>query len=226
VRLPSVLDASDLPLAERCAIRLDGDGFVLGDGIIAADEPDGPAQRAASVAADARRYRLVLGGWTAAWVHGGTDRLRRPLDLQTDSDGGVRTKLLRIRQVAFSHRDVTVLAGVGVTTPLRTAVDLARLEPALSDESRHAIEHLIAGSGLSWPRAVAAVAAMPTTPGKQRALARFRALRDGVPPGRAGAPASAAQVDVPHGERIPARAPAPGAVGSTGNGPSQPADTR
>jgi hypothetical protein len=182
VRLPSVLDASDLPLAERCAVRLDGDGFALGNGLIAADEPDGPDQRAASVAADARRHGLVLGGWTAAWVHGGTDRLRRPLDLQTDSDGGPRTKLLRIRQVAFGARDVLVLRGVRVTTPLRTAVDLARLELELPEEALGAVAHLVRLSGLTWVQAVAAVAATPGAPGKQRALSRFRAFRDGTVP--------------------------------------------
>jgi hypothetical protein len=180
VRLPSVLDAADLPLAERCAVRLDGDGFALGDGIIAADEPDGPDQRAASVAVDARRYALVLGGWTAAWVHGATDRLRRPVDLQTDSDGGVRTKLLPVRQVAFGPRDVLELGGVRVTSPLRTALDLARLEVPLTDEAASVIAHLVRSSGLSWPQAVAAVAATPTAAGKVRALDRFRAFRDGA----------------------------------------------
>lgn len=183
MRLPSVLDATDLPLAEGCAVRLDGDGFVLGDGIIAADEPDGPTQRAASVAVDARRYGFVLGGWTAAWVHGATDRLRRPLDLQTDSDGGPRTKLLPVRQVALGARDVCELAGVRVTSPLRTALDLARLEIRLTDESRSAIASLVRSSGLTWPQAVAALAAAPTAPGKRRALARVRAFRDGAVPG-------------------------------------------
>jgi hypothetical protein len=183
VRLPSVLDAADLPLAERCAVRLDGDGFVLGDGIIAADEPDGPVQRAASVAADARRYGFVLGGWTAAWVHGATDRLRRPLDLQTDSDGGPRTKLLPVRQVALGPLDVCELAGVGVTSPLRTALDLARLEVRLTDESASTIAFLVRSSGLTWPQVVGALAATPAAPGKVRALARVRAFRDGTVPG-------------------------------------------
>jgi hypothetical protein len=182
VRLPSVLDAADLPLAELCAVRLDGDGFLLGDGLIAADEPDGPAQRAASIAADARRYGLVLGGWTAAWVHGATHRLRRPLDLQTDSDGGVRTKLLPVRQVAFARRDVSELGGVAVTSPLRTALDLARLEVRLTDEAASAIAFLVHASGVPWRQAVAAVAATPTSAGKRRALTRFRAFRDGAEP--------------------------------------------
>jgi hypothetical protein len=180
--MPTVLDASDLPLAERWAVRLDGDGFVLGDGLIAADEPDGPAQRAASVATDARRYGLVLGGWTAAWVHGGTERLRRPLDLRTDSDGGVRTKLLPIRQVAFGPRDTVELARVRVTTPFRTAADLARLELRLTDETVAVLRHLVALAGLTWPQAVAALAATSTAPGRLRALDRFRAFREGALP--------------------------------------------
>lgn len=182
MRLPSVLEATDLPLAERCAIRLDGDAFTLGDGLIAADEPDGPAQRAMSVATDARRYGLVLGGWTASWVHGATDRLRRPLDLQTSSDGGARTKLLPVRQVAFGPRDVCELGGVAVTAPMRTALDLARLEAHLSDEAAGAITHLVRVSGLSWRQAVAVAAATPTAAGKRRALARLRAFRDGPQP--------------------------------------------
>jgi hypothetical protein len=42
------------------------------------------------------------------------------------------------------------------------------------------VAHLVRLSGLTWVQAVAVVAAIPGAPGKQRALARFRAFRDGT----------------------------------------------
>jgi hypothetical protein len=138
----------------------------------------GPAQRAASLAAAVRRHDLVLGGWTAAWVHGATERLRRPLDLQTDSSGGARAKHTPLRQVALGSRDVVRIGGVRVTSPFRTAADLARLEHHLGSEGSAAVVALIAATGLTWAQAVAALAATPTATGKRRALARFRTFRD------------------------------------------------
>jgi len=182
VRLPSVLDVTHLPLAEQCAVRLDGDGFALGDGIIAADEPDGPAQRAASLAGAASALDLVLGGWSAAWVHGATDRLRRPLDLQLGAHGEARTKRIDVRAVVLDAREVERLGGVRVTTPFRTATDLARREARLDPESLEALRTLIRLSRCTWPQAVGLLAGSPASPGKGRALARFRALRDGSVP--------------------------------------------
>lgn len=180
--MPSVLDTTSLALAEQCAVRLDGDGFALGDALIAADEPDGPAQRAASLATAASPYDLVLAGWTAAWVHGATEHLRRPLQLATSSDGGSRSKVVPVREVAFGARDVLRIGGVRVTSVFRTATDLARLEPTLPREAVAVIDALIAEAGLTWPRAVAALVATPVAPGKLRAVARFRARRDGADP--------------------------------------------
>ncbi|HEY8317391.1 MAG TPA: hypothetical protein VIG76_01035 [Amnibacterium sp.] len=180
--MPSVLDTTSFALAEQCAIRLDGDGFALGDGLIAADEPDGPVQRAASLATATAPYDLVLVGWTAAWVHGATDLLRRPLQLATESDGGSRSKVVPVREVAFGPRDVVRIGGVRVTSVFRTAADLARLEPALRRETVAVLDALIATAGLTWRQAVAALVATPVAPGRLRALARFRARRDGDEP--------------------------------------------
>jgi len=180
--MPSVLDTTSLALAEQCAIRLDGDGFALGDALIAADEPDGPMQRAASLATAVWPYDLVLAGWTAAWVHGATDLLRRPLQLATDSDGGSRSKLVPVREVAFGARDVVRIGGVRVTSVFRTAADLARLEPTLPRETIAVLDALIAAAGLTWRQAVGALVATPVAPGRLRALERFRARRDGADP--------------------------------------------
>ena len=49
-RLPPVLDTHDLPLAELCAARLDGELFAIDDGWAPLDEPDLPAFRAAVTA--------------------------------------------------------------------------------------------------------------------------------------------------------------------------------
>ena len=49
-RLPMVLGTDDLPIAELCAARLDGELFAIDDGWAPVDEPDLPAFRAAVVA--------------------------------------------------------------------------------------------------------------------------------------------------------------------------------
>lgn len=183
MRLPAVLDTDHLPLAEQCAVRLDGDGFALGNALIAADEPAAPPQRAGSLAGATRRHDLVLGGWTAAWVHGATDALRRPIDVQIERERGVRAGPTPLREVVLGARDVVRIGGVRVTTPFRTAADLARLEPALPSETAAVLRALVARSGLTWPQAVAALAGLPSAFGKRRALARFRAFRDEVPEG-------------------------------------------
>ena len=68
-RLPAVLDTHDLPLAELCAARLDGELVAIDDGWTPLDEPDLPALRAAVTALRAPRS-LVIERMSAAWVHG------------------------------------------------------------------------------------------------------------------------------------------------------------
>lgn len=207
VRLPAVLTPTLFPEAELSALALDGDVFRLGDAVVPVDVPVGAAVRAASLAPAAGRYGLVAERWTAAWVHGVVPAAPRPHQLCTDLGNGGRTRMLAgIREVLLGPRDVLELDGQRVTTPLRTACDLARLEPpsaALDD----ALRALIALAGLTPREAAAMLIAGPQTPSKREGVERLRALaRPAEPAGRLSGGEDSA---VPVGCR-----------------PAQPADTR
>ena len=98
-----------------------------------------PAVRALAVATvlGALGDDAALAFRTAAWVHAGGDE---PQVLEVATPFGVHRALpdaARLRRLALPPADVAQLAGVRVTTPARTAADLARdLSP------RHALAWL------------------------------------------------------------------------------------
>jgi hypothetical protein len=176
VRLPAVLTPSLFPEAELSAMTLDGDVFRLGDATVPTDVPVGATVRAGSIAAAARRYGLVAERWTAAWVHGVTPTAPRPHQLCNDIGRNERTRMVvGLREVAFLPGEVLLLGGLAVTTPLRTAADLARLEPT-SDLLAATIGALLDLSGVPPVEAAARLAAAPRSPYKRRGVRRLREL--------------------------------------------------
>jgi hypothetical protein len=176
VRLAPALDHDDFPEAERSVLLLDGECRPLGLTVVPLDEPDGPGIRAASLAAATARYDLVVERETAAWVHGVVPDLPRPLTLAVDVGRSRRTKLVTPppREARFRPDDLVLLGGVRVTTPLRTAFDLVRLDPGEAAASIAAA--LLAVAGLA-PAVAAALAQLhPGSPGKQQAIDRLAAL--------------------------------------------------
>lgn len=133
-RLPRVLGTHDLPLAELCAARIDGEVFVIDQGWAPVDEPDLPAFRAEAVALRVPRS-LIIERLSAAWVHGALDAPPRlaqfcvPLHERVAVVAGRGTC---VREVVIDADDVLALGGARCTTPSRTAVDLLR-DPALDD---------------------------------------------------------------------------------------------
>jgi hypothetical protein len=95
------------------------------------------ALAAAAVLGGAPGDDAALAFRTAAWVHAGGEE---PQVLEVATPFGVHRALpdaARLRRLALPPADVAVLAGVRVTTPARTAADLARdLSP------RHALAWL------------------------------------------------------------------------------------
>ncbi|MBO9520933.1 MAG: hypothetical protein J7518_05290 [Nocardioidaceae bacterium] len=99
---------------------------------IATQAPDSVRSRAAAL-------RLVIGpdvvvtDRTAAWLHGipilrrGSHPIAPPLDTGTRTDSRVRRAGVDGHRRQLRPSDVTVIDGVPVTTPLRTACDLGRL---------------------------------------------------------------------------------------------------
>jgi len=91
----------------------------------------------------------VVSGRTAAWLYGGI--MPRPTDpveltLPRDTPLGPRSDLT-IRRALLDEQDVTTVAGLPVTTALRTAFDLARLRKPR--HQRQLIEAVVALDALA-----------------------------------------------------------------------------
>ena len=176
MRLPAVLTPPLFPEAELSALALDGDGFRLGDALVPTDVPVGAAVRAASLQPAAHRYGLVAERWTAAWVHGAVPSAPRPHQLCNDVGRHERTRMVPgLREVLLQPDDVQVLGGMAVTSPLRTACDLARLE-ARTDGLAPALTALLALARRTPLEAAELLRAGPRSPCKRVGVRRLAAL--------------------------------------------------
>lgn len=126
-RLGPVLSSLDLPLAELCCARLDGELFALDEFWCPIDEVDGPGSRAAA-AGMLVPPRCIAERLSAAWIYG---LVPEPLRHQFCVDAGARAHIppsprLQVREVRRAADETRAISGLRVTTPLRTVVDLAR----------------------------------------------------------------------------------------------------
>ncbi|WP_400998837.1 hypothetical protein [Agromyces sp. GXQ0307] len=128
-RLPSVLDLDDLPLAELCAARLDGEVMPIGAGWCPIDEPDLPSLRAASVS-PRLPPPFVVERRSAAWVHGALPAPPPVAECCVPHSARVAIRSLPagmlLREVAIEAADIVVIGGIRCTTVHRTVYDLVR----------------------------------------------------------------------------------------------------
>ena len=157
-------------------------------------EPDPVCRALAAAAALPVRLRakMMLGRLTAAWVYGCAPAPRR-LELLISSRS--RTTALPpfspavVHEVRLGPGDGMDVAGITVTTPLRTAADIARHSP--EEESLQALLALAARPVLQCPLAAVrrTVAAGSRQPGNAAALRRLdlaiRLSGAGQPPDQA-----------------------------------------
>ncbi|MHA7277140.1 hypothetical protein ACX80O_11540 [Arthrobacter sp. Hz1] len=153
---------------------------VCGESYARADlhlDPVSRAQSAILCVPEPLRPKVALARQSAAWVYGCaslpgtvnlvTDHRRRTTALPPFSDA-------LMHQVALGPRDVRVLGGVGVTSPLRTALDVAvhgHESWALPSLIRLATQPSL---GCDLVLVVRALEATRRVPGKNRALARLQ----------------------------------------------------
>lgn len=173
--LAPVLTVADLPWAELQAARLDGDVYDLGDGFCLVGELEGPAHRARAVLAT-RSRRLIAESTTAAWIwgaHAASARLR----FAVTPDARARpspTTGITVREVVYSPDDLAELDGFRVTTPQRTALDLAR-DDEIDDEVRNAtVTRLAAIAGFGLDEAMAALRSRAGIPRQKEVEDRLR----------------------------------------------------
>lgn len=177
--------------ADDDALFLPGDGFAVheldrmrGEGLlrrvlsqvhVAADLPDDGAARARAAAALITRATAalvmkdgVLGHLSAAWVHGAIDVAPAVVDVLCDRAVWLpSSSCLRVRAARLNPTDVQQVAGVEVTSPLRTATDLARwLTPC---ESLPLLVRLLADHHLQPSAVLHRLAQMDRPPHARRA---------------------------------------------------------
>ena len=178
--LPSVLDDHDLPAAELAAMRLDGELYPLAGAYCPIDQIETAAHRARAVRGR-RSPRLIAELGTAAWVWGAIPRLPAPVEFCVDLAARARLRPnphTTVRELVLDPEDVVDLDGSGVTSPLRTAVDLARFQDAFDPD---AVAALAAIGGFGWQECLAVLDRRRNLPAKNRAKARLQpALRSAV----------------------------------------------
>jgi len=132
MRITSVLSPADLPWPELQAARLDGELFAVDACYCPIDEPDGLRLRALALAAVVPR-RLIAELHSAAWVWGALEhppvRHRLCADITARTRPPIGTAILR--EVVVDAQDVDNIGALRISSPLRTAVDLARLDDAV-----------------------------------------------------------------------------------------------
>lgn len=172
-RLESVLTEDDLPLGELWAACRDGELVPLSSSAFTfADLPQTPAVRALAVQPVLAR-RMLIERHSAAWVHGA---LHTPPRLHTVAvryahRSSASRDLATVREVVVRPGDTMTIAGLEITTPLRTAVDLARDRGFDEPRDSPVLARLLVNSGL--PECREYLAAIRNLPHKALALHRI-----------------------------------------------------
>lgn len=176
-RLPSVLSTDDLPLAELCAARIDGDVVTLAGGWAPVDEPDLPRQRALA-AATGIGERAVIERISAAWVHGAVPVPPRipQMCVPLQSRIGKRFhQLVELREVVLHDEDVLTWPGARCTAPLRTIIDILRDATLPDERASHVAAALLSACGQPADVVAERLRRWEHLPGKRRALRRLDA---------------------------------------------------
>ena len=149
-RLHPVLTEADLPLSELWAACRDGELVPLSSSaFIFADLPQTPAVRALAVQ-PVLGQRMIIERQSAAWVHGALKRAPRihTVAVRYEHRSRAAHGHATIREVVLRRGDTTMIAGIEVTTPLRTAVDLSRDRGYDSARDSPVVARLLSSSGL------------------------------------------------------------------------------
>lgn len=149
MRLPDVLDTADLPLAELCASRLDGELFGVGDGYRPVDYPDDIVARALSLSRTLTDGRIAHRD-TAAWVLGAATTLARPLPVCVHaglSHGFDPRHGMVVGEAILRPHEIFTVGGLTITTAMRTVVDLLRV-PETAPFDAAVVARLLGDAGL------------------------------------------------------------------------------
>jgi hypothetical protein len=174
-RLSPVLTTADLPLAELCAARLDGELLRVDDSFTSIDQPHDRALRALTIAI-AWPERMIAERWSAAWVWGALAQPPSRHTLCSSLGARARSSLpqrVSVREVVIDEDETVTMAGQRVTTPLRTITDLARFDEGVP---RELLARLVQIGDVTLDECRAALDRRRNLPNKLVALTRIRAV--------------------------------------------------
>jgi len=177
-RLPPVLSALDLPVAELAAARLDGELFRIDDAFAPVDEIEQPSHRAQALRA-ALPDRLIAEQRSAAWIWGALPA--PPAHHELCVTAGVRTRSpgitwMRVREVVIESSEIATIGDQQVTTPLRTVVDLARFSTVFGEAEELMSRWLMRHHGFGAADCIDGMDRRRNLSNKRQAIARLRRL--------------------------------------------------
>lgn len=174
-RLAPILSRTEFAAPELDALVLDGEVYRVDDCVAPLDEIDGPLLRAAALAVRLPA-RLIAEQHSAAWIWGAQPQ--PPARHQVCADITLRARpvlgaLLAVREVVLLHDDTAPLSGILVTTPMRTALDLARFVVDWSEDESRIVRTLVVLAGCSILDCARVMNRRRNLPNKRIALERL-----------------------------------------------------
>ncbi|BCW19304.1 type IV toxin-antitoxin system AbiEi family antitoxin [Pseudarthrobacter enclensis] len=171
--------------ADGLLARFHQHGYTL-PGVAAS--PQLRARAAAGLVPRAVRQRVVAGRMTAAWIYGCAaepDRLALLVDAKRRVSSLRNTRGCTLHEVRLGPFDVLSIGGLMVSSPLRTALDIALHVEA--ERALPALEGLLARpqNDVRLRLLVLAVEASPRVPHKRAALEKLSCLAPALVPGGA-----------------------------------------
>ncbi|NEM90230.1 hypothetical protein G3T37_02525 [Galbitalea soli] len=198
-RLSPLLSTREFPVAELAALRLDGEGYPVDECVAPLDEVPSAHQRALALTGHLPA-RSIAELDTAAWVWGA---LPDPPPVHTvclDIEARARiapSHRLRVREVVLDTADVCRVGLLALTSPLRTAVDLARIRTCWDRSDHEMLRALMSIGRFDAEEFAAMLTRRRNLPRKREALQRLALV--GSADGTAGRSALTDPVDVVHG---------------------------
>jgi hypothetical protein len=177
-RLSPVLSVRDLPAVELQAARLDGELYRVDECFSPIDEIEGTEHRARALATTLPE-RLIAEQHTAAWILGAIDSPPRRHRLCAAIGARGRapdTARFIVREVVIDESELLSRGGMRLTTPLRTAIDLARFCPAWGEAESAIVTALMVDGRFGIDDCARNIDRRRNLPGKQRALERLGAV--------------------------------------------------
>lgn len=132
------------PLSVQHAMRLRGALVRCGPGVRGVGWPDTPRVRLAAIAnaLEGGQFAALL---TAAWVWGAVDDPGTPLSVARSAGRSRTSRAVGAQhyELRISPADVVKFGEFGVTTPMRTILDLLHVNPSFGPRERSACRELL-----------------------------------------------------------------------------------